>query len=62
MTTPIIMLVLLTAPWLVWRFWTWITNRPFDGRAAAAIGLSLLFVFTGMSHFVKTASMATMFP
>ena len=51
MTTPLIMLALTIGPWLVLRT-----------RAAAAIGLGLLFVFTGVGHFAQTELMAQMLP
>jgi uncharacterized membrane protein len=62
MTTPIIMLVLMTAPYGAMRLWAALTRRAFDGRRAAAIGLGLLFVFTGIGHFVQTEPMAQMLP
>ena len=62
MTTPILMLVLLTLPWLVCRLFTKVTQCNFDSQAAAAIGLGVLFLFTGMGHFVKTETMTTMLP
>lgn len=62
MTTPIIMLVLMMAPYLVARVFSSVTRRPFDGRRSAAIGLGILFIFTGIGHFVQTASMAQMLP
>ncbi|HSA71267.1 MAG TPA: hypothetical protein VLD15_01055 [Burkholderiales bacterium] len=51
MTTPIIMLALMAGPWLVLRT-----------RDAAAIGLALLFLFTGSGHFLQTGLMAEMLP
>lgn len=62
MTTAVIMLMLLTIPWLVWRLFTLATQRRFDGRTAAAMGLGILFLFTGLGHFVKTEAMTTMLP
>ncbi|MBY0268607.1 MAG: hypothetical protein K2X06_01885 [Burkholderiales bacterium] len=62
MTTPIIMLVLMLAPYLVVRIVSAVTHRDFDARGAAAIGLGLLFIFTGIGHFIQTEPMAQMLP
>jgi uncharacterized membrane protein len=62
MTTPIIMLVLMTAPYVVVRILSVARRRDFDTRAAAAIGLGLLFVFTGIGHFIQTGPLAQMLP
>jgi uncharacterized membrane protein len=62
MTTPIIMLVLMMAPYLVVRIASALTRRDFDVRGAAAIGLGILFTFTGIGHFIQTAPMAQMLP
>ena len=51
MTTPLVMLALMTGPWMVLR-----------SRAAGAIGLGVLFVFTGAGHFIQTEPMAQMLP
>jgi uncharacterized membrane protein len=51
MTTPLIMLALMIGPWVVRRT-----------HAAAAIGLALLFLFTGSGHFLQTELMAQMLP
>jgi uncharacterized membrane protein len=51
MITPLVMLALMTAPWLVIR-----------SHAAGAIGLGILFVFTGVGHFIETQAMAQMLP
>jgi uncharacterized membrane protein len=62
MTTPIIMLVLMMAPYLGVRIVSAVTRRDFDARGAAAIGLGILFIFTGVGHFVQTEPMAQMLP
>ncbi len=62
MTTPIVMLVLMLAPYLVFRLVSMATHRDFDDRKAASIGLSLLFIFTGVGHFIDTGSMSQMLP
>jgi len=62
MTVPIMMLVLLTAPYGVLRLIQWVTDREVDLHNAGAIGLTLLFILTGIGHFTDTASMAQMLP
>jgi uncharacterized membrane protein len=62
MTTPIIMLVLMIAPYLAGRAASAVLRRDFDVRRLAAAGLGILFVFTGIGHFVQTAPMAQMLP
>jgi uncharacterized membrane protein len=62
MTTPIIMLVLMMAPYLAVRILSAVAHREFDARGAAAIGLGILFIFTGIGHFVQTEPMAQMLP
>jgi uncharacterized membrane protein len=51
MITPLIMLALMISPWLALRT-----------RAAGAIGLGILFIFTGVGHFIQTEAMAQMLP
>lgn len=51
MITPLVMLALMTSPWLALR-----------SRAAGAYGLGVLFVFTGIGHFIQTEPMAQMLP
>lgn len=51
MITPLIMLALMVSPWLALR-----------SRAAGAFGLGILFIFTGVGHFIQTAPMAQMLP
>jgi uncharacterized membrane protein len=62
MATPIIMLVLMMAPYLVVRLLSAVTRQDFDVRSAAAIGLGILFIFTGIGHFIEAESMAQMLP
>jgi uncharacterized membrane protein len=62
MTTPIVMLVLMMGPYLLVRLLSLVTQRDYSARRAAAIGLTVLFVFTGLGHFIDTASMAQMLP
>lgn len=61
MTTPLLMLLILTLPWLIRRF----VQREADPRArraAAAAGTALLFLFTASGHFLQTANMTQMLP
>jgi uncharacterized membrane protein len=60
--TPIIMLVLLMAPYAILRLWKSFTGREFAAAGAGAFGLTLLFVFTGSGHFTNTDSMTQMLP
>jgi uncharacterized membrane protein len=62
MTTPLIMLVLMLAPYLVFRLLSMAMHRDFDARRAASIGLTLLFIFTGVGHFIETGPMSQMLP
>jgi uncharacterized membrane protein len=62
MTTPILMLLLMMGPYLVVRSLSIVTHRDYDAQRSAAIGLALLFVFTGIGHFIDTESMAQMLP
>ncbi len=62
MTTPIIMLVLMMAPYWGLRIASTVAHRQFDARGAAAIGLGILFIFTGIGHFIQTEPMTQMLP
>jgi uncharacterized membrane protein len=62
MLTPILLLVLMTAPYLISRMLEAILQREVDLRGAGAIGLTLLFIVTGIGHFTETESMAQMLP
>ena len=62
MTTPIIMLLLMMTPYLIVHVLSAIRRRQLDVRGAAVIGLGILFIFTGMGHFLKTELMAQMLP
>ncbi len=62
MTTPLIMLFLMTAPYGVMRLLVAMTHRKYDLRSGGAVGLSLLFTFTGIGHFIQTDPMAQMLP
>ncbi len=62
MTTPIIMLLLMTAPYILVRSLAVIPGRDWDARTAAAVGLGLLFFFTSSGHFLLTEPMSQMLP
>ena len=59
MTTPLIILGLLLAPLLLL---TPLAGRVVDWRTRGSIGLALVFLFTGVGHFVRTVPMAKMLP
>jgi uncharacterized membrane protein len=56
------MLILMMTPYLAVRLLATVSPRNADFRAAAAIGLAMLFVFTGIGHFIQTGPMAQMLP
>ncbi len=62
MLTPTIMLILMTAPYLAACILNRLARRSFDMASAAAVGLGVVFVFTGIGHFVQTLPMAQMLP
>ena len=62
MTTPIIMLVLMSAPYAIAYLLRAGGNRSIDLRGAGAIGLGVVFIFTGVGHFIQTEPMAQMLP
>jgi uncharacterized membrane protein len=62
MLTPVILVVVMTAPYLILRMLKAVTHREFDLRGAGAIGLTLLFVVTGIGHFNGAETMAQMLP
>jgi len=62
MTTPIIMLVLMMVPYLIVQGLSAVAQRDYDARSAAAVGLGILFLFTGIGHFIQTEPMVRMLP
>src|SRR5262245_55556766 len=62
MSTPLLMLFLMGGPYLIGRLRSALLRRPFDVRAAAAVGLGLLFSFTALGHFVQSDLLARMLP
>lgn len=59
MTTPLIILGLLTTPWIVAKLAG--CSEP-TLRTAGVFGLTLVFCFTGVGHFIKTEPMVEMIP
>lgn len=62
MTNVVILLALLTGPYLLLRMISALTASSFDLGSAAAWGAGLLFVFTGIGHFVQTEQLTWMLP
>jgi len=62
MTTVIVMLILMMVPYAVAQVRTAVTHREVDLRASGAIGLTILFIFTGIGHFIETEAMSQMLP
>jgi len=62
-TTPLLMLALLTAPYFfLGHVQTNLAGHPTGPQTRAAIGIATMFMFTGVGHFVATAPMAQMLP
>lgn len=62
MKTPIIFLLILVVPYLAAKALSSYTEYRLNPRVAAVIGISFLFIATGLGHFIKTADMAQMLP
>jgi len=62
MKTPIIFILILTLPYLAAKALTAYTEYKLNPRVAAVVGLSLLFIFTGLGHFMITDELAIMLP
>lgn len=63
MTTIVLMLGLLVAPLIVGTVARRLTGRRCaDARLLGCIGITLVFCFTGLGHFVQTRPMAEMLP
>lgn len=59
MLTPLIILVLLVSPYVITRM---SDVSPQRRELAGIVGLTSVFLFTGVGHFVETASMAHLIP
>lgn len=55
--TPLVLLALMAGPWLAARL-----LAPRLAPAAGRLGIALLFTFTGIGHFTRTAGMVAMLP
>jgi len=62
MSTVIIILILLTAPYLLARLLQPVRGRAVDTAGAGAIGLGVVFLFTAFGHFALTEPMVQMLP
>ena len=62
MVTPVIFLAILLVPYLIARSLSAYTGLQINPRAAAVVGLSLLFIFTGLGHFMITGELAMLLP
>ncbi|MEX0330773.1 MAG: hypothetical protein AB3N64_05055 [Puniceicoccaceae bacterium] len=62
MITPLIMLGLLALPLAMAKLAQLAGSDRVNFRTAGALGLVLLFLFTGVGHFIKTEAMAAMIP
>jgi uncharacterized membrane protein len=56
------MLALMSGPYGIVRLLSIVTGRQCDLRGAGALGLTLLFIFTGVGHFMQTEPMSRMLP
>src|SRR5882762_4591711 len=59
---PILMVALVMAPYGLVLLYSAIKGRAIDARGAAAVGLGLLFILTGVGHFAKAEPMSQMLP
>ncbi|MDP2417141.1 MAG: hypothetical protein U1D25_01735 [Hydrogenophaga sp.] len=62
MTTPLLMLALLTLPWCAAALYSQVSHRTINLEAAGRFGLALAFLFAGSGHFLMTDTMALMLP
>ena len=63
MTTPLAMLALLIGPYLfLGHVQTHLAGHPTSPQTRAAIGISTMFLFTGIGHFAATGPMTQMIP
>lgn len=62
LTTPLLISALLAFPMVVAWMVARARHREFHPRDSAAIGLGVVFLFTGVGHFVMTVPMSEMLP
>ena len=62
MTILVILLLILFVPYLAARALSAYTEYKVNPRVAAVIGISFLFIVTGLGHFIKSAEMVQMLP
>lgn len=62
MTILILIFLILIVPYLGARALSAYTEYKLNPRIAAVVGISLLFIFTGLGHFMKTTEMIEMLP
>lgn len=62
MTTPLLMLALLTLPWCATALYSRLRHRTINLEAAGRLGLALAFLFAASGHFLMTDEMALMLP
>jgi uncharacterized membrane protein len=63
MTTPLLMLALLTGPYFfLGHVQAHLAGHPTSPQTRAAIGVATMFTFTGVGHFVATEAMVQMLP
>lgn len=62
LTTLLIMLAIVILPCLLDLAWSLASHRELNTHRAGAVGLGLLFLFTGIGHFLLTEAMAQMLP
>jgi uncharacterized membrane protein len=62
MTTPLIILGLLTAPYVALCAWESVSGKPVNRAVGAVMGLGAVFMFSGVGHFVRTGPMSEMLP
>lgn len=62
MITPLIILALLSGPYLIFSIIGARLNKPNSGSLGGVVGLSIAFTFFGIGHFVMTEEMTWMLP
>ncbi len=62
MTTPLVMLALLTAPLLIAWLIVAVGGPSIHAAAAGTFGLSLMFLLTASGHYISPTLMAEMLP